>query len=61
MVAIVDWETAGWYPEYWPFTKARYTLEHMDWTPVIGEMTGTYEQEFQAETELWARVYLGWT
>lgn len=61
VVAIVDWETAGWYPEYWEFTKARYTLEHMDWTPVIGEMTGTYEQEFQAEAELWARVYLGWT
>ncbi|CZT18479.1 uncharacterized protein RCC_04324 [Ramularia collo-cygni] len=24
IVAIVDWECSGWYPEYWEYTKAHY-------------------------------------
>jgi len=23
---IVDWECAGWYPEYWDYTKAHFTV-----------------------------------
>ena len=25
VVAIVDWEQAGWYPDYWEYCKAVYT------------------------------------
>ncbi|KAJ5223262.1 hypothetical protein N7468_007804 [Penicillium chermesinum] len=25
ILAIVDWEQAGWYPSYWEYCKARYT------------------------------------
>lgn len=24
IAAIVDWETAGWFPEYWEYTRIRY-------------------------------------
>ncbi len=30
MTGIVDWDTAGYYPEYWDYTKAMY--EGFRWT-----------------------------
>lgn len=24
VVSIIDWEQAGWYPEYWEYCKAMY-------------------------------------
>ncbi|KAF5667248.1 phosphotransferase family [Fusarium heterosporum] len=27
IVAIIDWEQSGWYPDYWEFCKAEYTAE----------------------------------
>ena len=27
VVAIVDWHQSGWYPAYWEYCKARYTVE----------------------------------
>ncbi|KAK2789136.1 hypothetical protein FQN53_002360 [Emmonsiellopsis sp. PD_33] len=30
--AIIDWEFAGWYPEYWEYTKAHYgQIKMPDW------------------------------
>lgn len=26
---IVDWENAGWFPEYWEYTKAHYTVRSL--------------------------------
>ena len=32
IVALLDWETAGWYPEYWEFVKFFNTLNtDLDW------------------------------
>ncbi|KMP07887.1 hypothetical protein CISG_08030 [Coccidioides immitis RMSCC 3703] len=28
IVAIIDWEQAGWYPEYWEWCKACYTSDY---------------------------------
>ncbi|EFW20440.1 conserved hypothetical protein [Coccidioides posadasii str. Silveira] len=28
IVAIIDWEQAGWYPEYWAWCKACYTSDY---------------------------------
>lgn len=44
---VVDWECAGWYPEYWEYTKAhfvaRYTLQ---WTAnVIDRVFLDYHNE----------------
>ncbi|KAF4494145.1 transcription activator acu-15 [Fusarium agapanthi] len=27
IVALIDWEQSGWYPDYWEFCKAEYTAE----------------------------------
>ncbi|KAK8081573.1 hypothetical protein PG996_000354 [Apiospora saccharicola] len=27
IVAIIDWQQSGWYPDYWEFCKAEYTAE----------------------------------
>jgi thiamine kinase-like enzyme len=27
IVAIIDWQQSGWYPDYWEFCKAEYTTE----------------------------------
>ncbi|KAF4336781.1 phosphotransferase family [Fusarium beomiforme] len=27
ILAILDWEQSGWYPDYWEFCKAEFTLE----------------------------------
>jgi hypothetical protein len=41
VAAILDWEMAGWYPEYWEFAKAFY-MEHFadDWgSHLLGVLT----------------------
>ncbi|RDB23520.1 hypothetical protein Hypma_009008 [Hypsizygus marmoreus] len=54
VTAIVDWECAGWLPEYWEYSKARYTPYFpSDWVASIGDIVGSYEEEFQAERCLW--------
>ncbi|KAF1846479.1 phosphotransferase enzyme family protein [Cucurbitaria berberidis CBS 394.84] len=44
LAAIVDWEMAGWYPDYWEFAKAFY-IEHFitEWaTHLLGILTPYY-------------------
>ncbi|KAF7163167.1 hypothetical protein CNMCM5623_008237 [Aspergillus felis] len=53
---IVDWECAGFYPEYWEFTKLMYGAERF---PEIQQIISDaftendYQEEFDAETLLW--------
>jgi len=53
---IVDWENAGFYPEYWEFTKLVYGAERI---PEIREIIRgafkeeNYDEELEAETLLW--------
>lgn len=28
ILALIDWEQSGWYPDYWEFCKAEYTIEY---------------------------------
>ncbi|KMP00997.1 hypothetical protein CIRG_01137 [Coccidioides immitis RMSCC 2394] len=47
---FVDWEFAGWYPEYWEFTKACYIVRI--WTLWLEMMKGAfpeYPDELKAE------------
>jgi aminoglycoside phosphotransferase (APT) family kinase protein len=49
---IVDWECAGFYPEYWEFTKLFYG-GHIS-PEILGAFVGdTYEEELEAERLLW--------
>jgi hypothetical protein len=54
---FVDWEFAGWYPEYWEYTKACYIVHR--WTlrlEVLGDVFPKYAEELKAE-----RVFQNYT
>jgi thiamine kinase-like enzyme len=58
IAAIIDWEFAGWFPEYWEYVKMRY-----QWRPYREEyfevMDGAmvkYPLEFRAEEAIWKRI-----
>jgi hypothetical protein len=51
---IVNWDSAGWYPEYWEYTKANFTPKATDdWIPSIGEIMGTCDVQLAGERELY--------
>lgn len=62
---IIDWETAGFFPEYWEYTKSRY--EAFRWSKRLADFLensigafGKYANELQAESRNWQRqVALG--
>lgn len=51
---IVDWECAGWYPEYWEYTKAhfgaRYTFRWI--ADVVDRVFSGYRDELRADDKL---------
>jgi aminoglycoside phosphotransferase (APT) family kinase protein len=54
VVAIIDWECAGWYPEYWEYTKAHYGQIAMpDWYRQLTLSMTKYQNELAAELALW--------
>ena len=55
ITAIIDWDSAGWFPEYWEYTKAMFNpYAPDDWVESIGEMTGRYDQQLAGERQLYA-------
>ncbi|RSM18746.1 hypothetical protein CDV31_002466 [Fusarium ambrosium] len=57
VVAIIDWEFAGWYPEYWEFTKAYYNCFPDDeWEDYLRIALPCYDMELIAEQTLWTRL-----
>jgi hypothetical protein len=44
VVAILDWEQAGWYPDYWEYCKAMFTA------PYDGECRGWIDQFLDTHT-----------
>ncbi|KAM5492476.1 hypothetical protein McaMca56_007041 [Microsporum canis] len=57
IVGVVDWELAGWYPEYWDLTKAYYSsFKVPDWPESIKPKLPSYADELMAERLLW-RLY----
>lgn len=55
---IVDWETAGWYPDYWEYTKAHYaTKPKWRWLKAVIEPTfrdfGDFSEDLDVERKLW--------
>ncbi|KAL2190560.1 hypothetical protein L209DRAFT_724385 [Thermothelomyces heterothallicus CBS 203.75] len=58
VTGIVDWETAGFYPEYWDYTKALF--EGFRWKPRYIKMVhrvfeefGDYSRELDVEKRSW--------
>jgi aminoglycoside phosphotransferase len=50
IAGIVDWELAGWYPEYWEYTRAWETAWYVrSWKSVLPEFLDVYEEELKIE------------
>ncbi|OAQ98118.1 hypothetical protein LLEC1_06629 [Akanthomyces lecanii] len=56
VAAIIDWAFAGWYPEYWEFTKAHYVVLEQEWNDNVRTAVPCYEEELVAEMILWERL-----
>ncbi|KAM5438413.1 hypothetical protein MferCBS31731_004990 [Microsporum ferrugineum] len=59
---ILDWECAGFYPEYWEFTKGIYCVENDKAREKIirdAFPDDNYEDELKAEKLLWRETPLG--
>lgn len=57
IAAIIDWQFAGWYPEYWEYTKAHFGLLNMpDWYVAFEHVVPRYDDELAAERALWRQL-----
>lgn len=51
---IVDWECAGWFPEYWEYTRSHFHRElYTDWQALMDAVFGRWKEELEVERELW--------
>ncbi|KAL1878540.1 hypothetical protein VTK73DRAFT_7881 [Phialemonium thermophilum] len=55
---IVDWEMAGYFPEYWDYTKAlfegfRWRKRYKDWLADVFSIFGDYSRELDVERRSW--------
>ncbi|QPH04155.1 hypothetical protein C2857_000930 [Epichloe festucae Fl1] len=58
---IIDWETSGWYPDYWDYTKAHFiTKLHRRWLKIVDAVfprLGNFDAELAVERQLWYYCY----
>jgi aminoglycoside phosphotransferase len=55
---IIDWETAGYYPEYWDYTKSmfegfRWPRRHNEMMQDVFNEFGDYSEELDVERRAW--------
>lgn len=55
VLVMMDWGFAGWYTEYWDYTKAHYgAFPSPDWYEMLREAFPVrYDEELEAERVLW--------
>jgi serine/threonine protein kinase len=52
--ALIDWECAGWMPEYWEYTRALYLrTSYLGWKDVFTDIFPDYEAELKIEEAIW--------
>ncbi|KAL2760728.1 hypothetical protein ACRALDRAFT_1059516 [Sodiomyces alcalophilus JCM 7366] len=60
IVGIIDWEFAGWYPEYWEYTKMYFAdrpVYNMFFDAVEGDPgIEKYPEELKAERDIWRLI-----
>ena len=51
----IDWEFAGWWPEYWEYTKSHFAVfkELPGWLEMIEKSLPVYTAELERERSLW--------
>ena len=57
VTAIIDWEFAGWFPEYWEYTKVHYSHRpnRQEFYDKFDEFATKYPTELAAEQAIWNR------
>jgi len=55
ILSIIDWDCAGWRPEYWEYAKSQFVPFGIpqEWTEALKRATGDYEFHYGAEKRLW--------
>lgn len=54
VVAIIDWECSGWFPEYWEYIKAHYNSAlSPEFYEMLRRHLPRYDEELVAERTLW--------
>jgi hypothetical protein len=49
VVAIIDWEQAGWYPDYWEYCKAMFTTSYDgEWRGYIDQFLAPHAAPLEA-------------
>jgi thiamine kinase-like enzyme len=52
-IVIIDWERAGWFPEYWDYTRAYAARGYMkDWWKRFKEVVDGYDDELELEVRI---------
>jgi len=50
IVAIIDWELAGWYPEYWEYARLKFSNHDApDWVKMLHELMEPYPEAAEVE------------
>lgn len=49
IVAIVDWEYAGWYPEYWGYMFALRGMDNIDWETLGSHIPSLFAKRYDIE------------
>jgi len=54
IVGIIDWECAGWFPEYWEYTRSYFGCGFFlpSWWEMFQEFTDQYPEELEVERRL---------
>jgi hypothetical protein len=56
IAAVIDWEFAGWFPEYWDYTRAYFGpavyRNNYGWWEMFQEYTQCYQEELDVEIVL---------
>ena len=51
---IIDWECAGWYPEYWDYTRALFLrANYRPWCNIFTRIFPHYDTELTVEDAFW--------
>ena len=54
LVGWIDWECAGWYPEYWDYTTALFgRVLYRPWYELFTRIFPQYGQELEVEQAFW--------
>ncbi|KAI0868059.1 kinase-like domain-containing protein [Hypoxylon argillaceum] len=49
IVALLDWEFAGWFPEYWEYVFALRGLDNIDWETLGIDLPSLFTQRYDLE------------